>query len=254
MSYIPSTPEEVMEVLDDAKGLYRAEFPDAYGIGLATLTADDRIVAVDYCNNVNYAAHNGVLALIAKHLEKPALGSGLRLLEPETLLEVFEILEAVRGDGLEHPNLDVIEAVIERFGIIGNGPAYLLPSGYREVPILCVIDSVYNEAVDAADALLRLELLSRSVITPRCVELRGSLEVLENVVWTNYAPVLVEDFDSYRLDCIRGGERSPLVYAAGPIPPMTNYVVPEGMQISEPARTLLGTYLGEEVPIMSHLL
>ncbi len=56
---------------------------------------------------------------------------------------------------------------------------------------------------DAADAYLRLHLLSMRLAKPNTLNLDGIFAKLTNVVWTNYGPFAVEDFALRKLDVER---------------------------------------------------
>ncbi|MDR1078424.1 MAG: 2,3,4,5-tetrahydropyridine-2,6-dicarboxylate N-succinyltransferase, partial [Propionibacteriaceae bacterium] len=56
---------------------------------------------------------------------------------------------------------------------------------------------------DAADAYLRLHLLSHRLVRPRGLNLDGLFGVLANVVWTSVGPCAVEGFERVRLQLRR---------------------------------------------------
>ena len=71
--------------------------------------------------------------------------------------------------------------------------------GVRRVPVFTVSDLDAAPA-DAADAYLRLHLLSMRLAKPNTINLDGIFGVLTNVVWTNYGPFAIEDFALRKMD------------------------------------------------------
>src|ERR671912_1677640 len=53
--------------------------------------------------------------------------------------------------------------------------------------------------VDAADAYLRLHLLSHRLVRPHGVDLSGIFAALPNNAWTSHGPVPVEEIENVRL-------------------------------------------------------
>ena len=102
--------------------------------------------------------------------------------------------------------------------------------------------------VDAADAYLRLHLLSHRLVRPNTINLEGIFGVLTNVVWTSMGPCSVEDFEVTRTSLRRKG---PLhVFAVDKFPRMTDYVLPAGVRIADAARVRLGAHLAEGTTVM----
>lgn len=101
---------------------------------------------------------------------------------------------------------------------------------------------------DAADAYLRLHLLSHRLVRPHGQNLDGIFAVLANVVWTSAGPVPVEDFEAARL---RLRSRGPLtVFGIDKFPRMVDYVVPSGVRIADADRVRLGAHLAPGTTVM----
>jgi 2,3,4,5-tetrahydropyridine-2-carboxylate N-succinyltransferase len=102
---------------------------------------------------------------------------------------------------------------------------------------------------DAADAYLRLHLLSHRLVRPREINVDGIFGVLTNVVWTSAGPCAVEDFESTRM---RLAARHGRVQVLGidKFPRMTDYVVPAGVRIADADRVRLGAHLAEGTTVM----
>jgi 2,3,4,5-tetrahydropyridine-2-carboxylate N-succinyltransferase len=101
---------------------------------------------------------------------------------------------------------------------------------------------------DVYDAYLRLHLLSHRLARPRSLNLEGIFSILNNVVWTNYGPCTVEDFEATRL---RLAEHGPVtVFGVDKFPRMVDYVVPSGVRIAEADRVRLGAHLADGTTVM----
>jgi 2,3,4,5-tetrahydropyridine-2,6-dicarboxylate N-succinyltransferase len=101
---------------------------------------------------------------------------------------------------------------------------------------------------DAADAWLRLHLLSHRLVKPNSINLDGVFGVLANVVWTNFGPCLPAGFETTRLKLRARGPVQ--VYGVDKFPRMTDYVVPSGVRIGDADRVRLGAHLSEGTTVM----
>jgi 2,3,4,5-tetrahydropyridine-2,6-dicarboxylate N-succinyltransferase len=101
---------------------------------------------------------------------------------------------------------------------------------------------------DAADAYLRLHLLSHRLVRPHGIDLAGLFGVLSNVVWTNHGPCPVEGFEQTRLRLRRRGPVT--VYGVDKFPRMTDYVIPSGVRIADADRVRLGAHLASGTTVM----
>jgi 2,3,4,5-tetrahydropyridine-2-carboxylate N-succinyltransferase len=102
--------------------------------------------------------------------------------------------------------------------------------------------------VDAADAWLRLHLLSHRLCPPNSVDLDGLFRLLSNVVWTSQGPCAVEGFELTR---VRMLSRGPVqVFGVDKFPRMTDYVVPPGVRIADADRVRLGAHLASGTTVM----
>ena len=130
--------------------------------------------------------------------------------------------------------------------------------GVRRVPRLTV--SHLDEPIaDAADAYLRLHLLSCRLVQPNTINLDDVFTKLNNVVWTNVGPFAVENFAQRKLDVLQAASATD---ACGGVPPyievlsvdkfprMVDYVVPSGVRIGDANRVRLGAYLSPGTTVM----
>ena len=102
--------------------------------------------------------------------------------------------------------------------------------------------------IDAADAYLRLHLLSRRLVRPHGVDLTGVFGVLATVVWTNWGPCPVDEFEQTRARLRRRGRVE--VFGVDKFPRMTDYVVPSGVRIADAGRVRLGAHLAPGTVVM----
>ena len=129
--------------------------------------------------------------------------------------------------------------------------------GVRRVPVFTVSD-LDATPVDAADAYLRLHLLSQRKAKPNTLNLDGIFGVLTNVVWTNYGPFAIEDFALRKMDvqaaAAKASAGAPVanveVMLVDKMPRMVDYVVPSGVRIGNADRVRLGAYLSEGTTVM----
>ncbi|HEX2177578.1 MAG TPA: 2,3,4,5-tetrahydropyridine-2,6-dicarboxylate N-succinyltransferase [Nocardioidaceae bacterium] len=102
---------------------------------------------------------------------------------------------------------------------------------------------------DAADAYLRLHLLSHRLVRPHGQNLDGLFGQLANVVWTSAGPCDPEGFEQTRLR-LRAAGAPVQVFGVDKFPRMTDYVLPTGVRIADADRVRLGAHLAEGTTVM----
>jgi 2,3,4,5-tetrahydropyridine-2-carboxylate N-succinyltransferase len=102
---------------------------------------------------------------------------------------------------------------------------------------------------DAADAYLRLHLLSHCLVRPNTLNLDGVFGLLANVAWTDRGPVLAEELDALRAR-LRASGGHVTVHSVDKFPRMVDYVVPSGVRIGDASRIRLGAHLAEGTTVM----
>ena len=122
----------------------------------------------------------------------------------------------------------------------------------REVRIeivTTVIDDLSQPPTSAADAYLRLHLLSHRLVAPRTINLDGVFGLLANVAWTNLGPVAIDKLTSV---IVRARTRGTTinVFGVDKFPRMVDYVVPSGVRIADADRVRLGAHLAEGTTVM----
>ena len=102
---------------------------------------------------------------------------------------------------------------------------------------------------NAADAYLRLHLLSHRLVKPHGLALDGVFGILSNVVWTSVGPCAVEDFEITRAR-LKATHGHVSVYGVDKFPRMVDYVVPSGVRIADADRVRLGAHLASGTTVM----
>ena len=115
-------------------------------------------------------------------------------------------------------------------------------------PIRLTID-VDEPPASAADAYLRLHLLSGRLAAPRTVNVDGIFGQLTNVAWTNLGPVAIGELDRVRLRVRQAGGQLRLD-GLDKFPRMLDYVVPTGVRVADADRVRLGAHLAEGTTVM----
>ena len=131
-----------------------------------------------------------------------------------------------------------------------------------------VVSQLDEPISNAADAYLKLHLMSMRMAKPNTLNLDGIFAQLANVVWTNYGPFAVEDFTLRKADVERASTEAALAFAsqaglpaAAPaatvnvfgvdkFPRMIDYVVPTGVRLGDADRVRLGAYLSSGTTVM----
>jgi 2,3,4,5-tetrahydropyridine-2-carboxylate N-succinyltransferase len=101
----------------------------------------------------------------------------------------------------------------------------------------------------AADAYLRLHLLSHRLIKPHGAVMDGIFGLLTNVAWTSAGPCAVEGFESVRA-ALRVKYGHVTVFGVDKFPRMVDYVIPSGVRIADADRVRLGAHLATGTTVM----
>jgi 2,3,4,5-tetrahydropyridine-2-carboxylate N-succinyltransferase len=177
---------------------------------------------------------------VADFLTSPAWGTGLA-----TVTAAGQVLDVWYPTG--RLGLGVPPADDPGFDptLTGDRP---LP-GLRTVEVRAVIDSLADPPVDAADAYLRLHLLSHRLVRPHQANLEGIFGLLPNVAWTSAGPCPPDRVDELRL-LIRAAGGQLTVYGMDKFPRMVDYVTPPGVRIADADRVRLGAHLATGTTVM----
>jgi 2,3,4,5-tetrahydropyridine-2-carboxylate N-succinyltransferase len=119
----------------------------------------------------------------------------------------------------------------------------------RQAPVLTVISDLQQPPDGAADAYLRLHLLSHRLVKPREINMDGIFGALPNVAWTSAGPVDPANLTQVQLRA--RAEGSPLqVFSLDKFPRMTDYVTPSGVRVADADRVRLGAHLADGTTVM----
>ncbi|MGO1174227.1 MAG: 2,3,4,5-tetrahydropyridine-2,6-dicarboxylate N-succinyltransferase [Actinomycetaceae bacterium] len=131
-----------------------------------------------------------------------------------------------------------------------------LAAGARTDEVRGVVTEVVTTSIDldaapadAADAYLRLHLLSHRLVAPRSINLDGLFGVLSIVAWTNLGAVLPADLPAVRVRAAATGQYV-VVQLVDKFPRMVDFVVPSGVRIGDADRVRLGAHLAEGTTVM----
>ncbi|HEY9240579.1 MAG TPA: 2,3,4,5-tetrahydropyridine-2,6-dicarboxylate N-succinyltransferase [Streptosporangiaceae bacterium] len=179
-----------------------------------------------------------------------AQGVGLATMAGDTVLDTWfpapELIPAGPAAGTDRLSVaDATEALgPDAVSLLGEDP----DRGVEVVAVRTTIGRLAAAPAGASDVYLRLHLLSGRLVRPRTCNLDGVFGHLANVVWTNYGPCPVPDFEATRL---RLRHRGPVtVYGVDKFPRMVDYVLPSGVRISDADRVRLGAHLAEGTTVM----
>ncbi|OLL75766.1 2,3,4,5-tetrahydropyridine-2,6-dicarboxylate N-succinyltransferase [Pseudonocardia sp. Ae168_Ps1] len=167
-----------------------------------------------------------------------ASGTGLATVTTDgTVLDVWYPAPALAGTDVTDP-ADDLAALVATDEL----------RGVRTEVVRTEIGSLADAPVDAADAYLRLHLLSHRLVRPHQVSLEGQFGLLANVVWTNHGPCPVPGFELTRAKLRSRGPVT--VTHVDKFPRMVDYVVPSGVRIGDADRVRLGAHLAEGTTVM----
>ncbi|REF97114.1 2,3,4,5-tetrahydropyridine-2-carboxylate N-succinyltransferase [Asanoa ferruginea] len=121
--------------------------------------------------------------------------------------------------------------------------------GLRSEIVVVELGSLADPIKDAADAYLRLHLLSHRIVRPNELNLDGIFGMLANVAWTSAGPCPPDRVDELRVR-ERVAGRQLTVYGVDKFPRMIDYVVPAGVRIADADRVRLGAHLAAGTTVM----
>ncbi|MFC0675768.1 2,3,4,5-tetrahydropyridine-2,6-dicarboxylate N-succinyltransferase [Brachybacterium hainanense] len=173
---------------------------------------------------------------------RTAWGTGLATLAADGSVLDVRYPEPHLGPAPEDPAAEEIHA------LLADAAAEDAARGTRQEVVVRVIDLDAAPA-DAADAYLRLHLLSHRLVPPNSQNLDGLFGALTNVVWTTEGPCAVDGFERTRLRLLAAG-RTPTVLSVDKFPRMVDYVLPTGVRIGDADRVRLGAHLAEGTTVM----
>jgi 2,3,4,5-tetrahydropyridine-2-carboxylate N-succinyltransferase len=179
-----------------------------------------------------------------------AWGAGLATFSGDRILEVFfpaPALGAVAGDG--RPGTHILSKEdAERHGLPAEQRTDQL-RGVRQASVFTVIEDLSQPPDGAADAYLRLHLLSHRLVKPHDVNLDGIFGALPNVAWTSRGPVDPAHLTEVALRS-RAHDVPLQVFSVDKFPRMTDYVAPPEVRVADANRVRLGAHLADGTTVM----
>ncbi len=166
----------------------------------------------------------------------PAAGVGLATVADGVLLDVWYPAPALSATPTDVPG-------------IGAGISADAVRGTVVQTVSTVIADLQDPPADAADAYLRLHLLSHRLVRPRSINLDGVFGLLANVAWTSLGPAPVADLAEIHLRARAKGLRL-TVFSVDKFPRMVDYVVPSGVRIADADRVRLGAHVASGTTVM----
>jgi len=155
---------------------------------------------------------------------------------------------AANGDFLDcwflQVSLDPIIQAVDRSTLLAADPLRGITRESVELEI--DLDALPQSA---ADAYLRLHLLSHRLVKPHGQNLVGIFGLLTNVVWTSAGPCSLIDFELTRAK-LRAAHGNLTVFGVDKFPRMVDYVIPDGIRIADADRVRLGAYLARGTTVM----
>jgi len=167
---------------------------------------------------------------------EPASALGLATYADDVLLDVWYPSPHLNLNPADVPGIDASVRFDELRGV-------------RVEAITTVIADLSVAPVSAADAYLRLHLLSHRLVKPRTINLDGVFGLLANVAWTSLGPIAVDHLNDVRLRA-RGKGIVINVFGIDKFPRMVDYVTPSGVRIADADRVRLGAHLAEGTTVM----
>ena len=121
--------------------------------------------------------------------------------------------------------------------------------GVQVSTVRTVIEDLAAPPVDAADAYLRLHLLSHRLVRPRTINLDGIFGLMPLVAWTSLGPVPIDRLPAVRMRARAKGIHL-TIFGIDRFPRMVDYVAPEGVRIADADRVRLGAHLASGTVVM----
>jgi 2,3,4,5-tetrahydropyridine-2,6-dicarboxylate N-succinyltransferase len=166
----------------------------------------------------------------------PAAALGLATFDGASVMEVWYPEPVLGAIPVDVPHL---EAGIDSDPVRGTSVR----------SISTVIDDLQSPPADAADAYLRLHLLSHRLVQPHSINLDGIFGILPLVAWTSAGPIPLDRVADTRLHMRRKGHHL-TVHGVDRFPRMVDYVIPSGVRIADADRVRLGAHLAPGTVVM----
>lgn len=163
-----------------------------------------------------------------------------------------DLVDAVKQLGLESGTLELSASQVDTLaGQVNDATLKAQIAGLKSDHRTAIAVLLENDSDPAsvAEAYLKLQILSHRLAKPHQVNLNGIFASLPNLAWTNEGPIDMQDINA-SITAARAAGRWLNVKSVDKFPPMTDYVVPDGVRIAHTARVRLGAHIGKGTTIM----
>lgn len=223
----------VVAEIQSRKGYVPAQ---AFAIGLAHIGRTGNTLSVRF-PHVNYNENPGSAAIFNEIASGGSGDSAVCVSLNSDQMNLLAIAFAPFNDGGDHPNIDAIKAV-------ATMSRSIVPFDGHVEPVLVFIRDLQNPPTSAADAYLRLHLLSHCKIKPDATMFNGVFGQLTNCAWTREeGPVEASHFTKLNMEYMAINGVPLMVDAIDRFPKMTDFVVPPGVRIADANQVRLGSHL-----------
>ena len=163
-----------------------------------------------------------------------------------------DLVNAIKQLGLDNGTLELSATQIESLATqVQDSELKAQMSGLHSEhrTAIAVLLEKDSDPASVAEAYLKLQILSHRLAKPHQVNLNGIFASLPNLAWTNEGPIDMHDINA-SITAARADGRWLNVKSVDKFPPMTDYVVPDGVRIAHTARVRLGAHIGKGTTIM----
>lgn len=216
--------------------------PAAFAFGLAHIAESGAVLSVRF-PFVNVGKNFGSAALFRAVTGGTACASVREAYPDAEQIDLIDIAFSVfEGDGGIHGNIDAFKAVVAM-------SRSMCPLDGSVRPVIVFINDLQQPPYSAAEAYLRLHLLSHRAVLPNSINLDGLFGILTNCAWTTEeGPIEYARFDHFNQQYMVHNGVPLTVRQVDKFPPMLEYVVPSGVRVLGYVR--LGAYLASGTVVM----
>ena len=214
--------------------------PTAFALGIRRSRGD---VTLDVTFPIiNFEESYGTAAIIAGAMGVTGKKNQFVEITRKELTAIYNQFLPFHPDADKHPNVQTIKRMVR-----ASESRY---NGYAKMDMICYfLYDGNHDVVNAEEAFFKLQTISQRKAKPHSLCLNGAFGKLTNIAWTNYGPILPQDFEKERLRNLFK-ERPLSVSHVDKFPYMVDYHIPSGVRIASGSQVRLGAYLGEGSTVM----
>lgn len=204
----------------------------AYGLGLASTNTKGEWLETFY-PSPEVHCDASTAALITKSLQ---------------LADIDYATDSNTAIELDADQMKKLSSALDNNGLKSQAKIVEQLASSKKVKILTLL-ATDDKPKSVPEAYLKLQLLSHRLAKPHEINLDGIFASLPNLAWTNKGPIDLNELNEALLAARINGDWLN-VKCVDKFPPMSDYVVPNGVRIAHTARVRLGAYVGEGTTIM----